>query len=92
MFLTNVTHKYITSKPKYTRMGETKEIFIDVLQYIENKKFSSPKKIAVDLNLNENKVKPIIDIYLKYKFIDKSNNHQTYHITNVGKDYLNIKS
>ena len=73
-------------------MGETKEIFIDVLQYIENKKFISPKKIAVDLNLNENKVKPIVDIYLKYKFIDNSDNHQTYHITNVGKDYLNIKS
>lgn len=73
-------------------MGETKEIFIDVLQYIGNKKFTSPKKIAVHLNLEENKVKPIVDIYLKYKFIDKSNNHQTYHITNVGKDYLNIKS
>ena len=73
-------------------MGETKEIFIDVLQYIENKKFISPKKLALDLNLNENKVKPIVDIYLKYKFIDHSNNHQTYHITNVGKDYLNIKS
>ena len=92
MFLTNITHKYITSKPKYTRMGETKELFIDVLQYIENKKSISLKKIAVDLNLNENKVKPIVDIYLKYKFIDKSNNHQTYHITNVGKDYLNVKS
>jgi len=92
MFLTIVTHKYITSKPKYTRMGETKEIFIDVLQYIGKKKFINPKKIAIDLNLKENKIKPIVDIYLKYKFIDYSDNHQTYHITNVGKDYLNIKS
>lgn len=73
-------------------MGETKEIFIDVLQYIGKKKFINPKKIAIDLNLKENKIKPIVDIYLKYKFIDYSDNHQTYHITNVGKDYLNIKS
>ena len=92
MFLTNVTHKYITLKPKYTCMSGTKEIFIAVLQDIEKKKFTSLKKIATDLNSNENKVKPIVDIYLKYKFIDYSDNHQTYHITNVGKDYLNIKS
>ena len=92
MFLTNVTHKYITLKSKYTCMSGTKEIFIAVLQDIKKKKFISPKKIAEDLNLNENKVKPIVDIYLKYKFIDNSDNHQTYHITNVGKDYLNIKT
>lgn len=73
-------------------MSGTKEIFIAVLQDIKKKRFISPKKIAEDLNLNENKVKPIVDIYLKYKFIDYSDNHQTYHITNVGKDYLNIKS
>lgn len=92
MFLINVTYKYISSKPKYTCMGETKKIFIDVLQYIAKKKVISQKKIAGDLNLKENKVKPIVDIYLKYKFIDYSDNNQTYHITNVGKDYLNIKS
>jgi predicted transcriptional regulator len=73
-------------------MSGTKEIFIAVLQDIKKKRFISPKKIAEDLNLNENKVKPIVDIYLKYKFIDYSDNHQTYHITNVGKDYLNIKT
>jgi len=73
-------------------MSETKEIFIAVLHDIEKKNFTTLKKIAKDLNSNENKVKPIVDIYLKYKFIDNSDNHQTYHITNVGKDYLNIKS
>ena len=73
-------------------MSEPSEIFIAVLQDIENKKLISLKKIAEDLNLSENKIKPIVDIYLKYKFIDYFDNNSTYYITNVGKDYLNIKS
>lgn len=73
-------------------MAETNEIFVDVLRDIETKRSISLKKIANDLNFNENKIKPIVDIYLKYKFIDHSDNHQAYYITNIGKDFLNIKS
>jgi RIO-like serine/threonine protein kinase len=73
-------------------MSGPNEIFIAVLQDIENKNVLSLKKLAEDLNLSENKVKPIVDIYLKYKFIDYSDNNQTYYITNIGKDYLKIKS
>ncbi|MCK4938558.1 MAG: hypothetical protein KAR85_08140 [Methanosarcinales archaeon] len=73
-------------------MGESKDVFIDILNKIEKRKSISLRQIANEMNLNENEVKPIIEIYLKHNFIDNSNKQKIYQMTKAGKDYLRIKS
>jgi|GEM_PF-6221269 len=73
-------------------MNEPKDVFIEILNNIEKNSSLSLKKIADIINTNENRIKPIIDIYLKYNFIDHTDYNQTYKITKIGKDYIKIKS
>lgn len=73
-------------------MGESKDVFIDILNKIEKHKFISLRQIADYMNLNENEVKPIIEIFLKHNFINNSSQQKIYQMTKLGRDYLKIKS
>lgn len=70
-------------------MGVSEELFDSVMIYLDKHKGADLKQISLHLKLNEEELKPIIDLLLTYKFI---NNSDGYKITKMGREYLKVKS